>query len=540
MWLYIPQSASSLSTPSPYAQVAGGLISASNWQFQAIARSLTWRGKPSHALIWSRRWNKVFWLRRLCGAMPEPFLADSFAAAWIASLAVSHANRTRLPESASDAKTSATSGPPSVASSSRRGLGAHSSKTCPVWPHPAGLSASGETFTDWVLRLRQDSSARKKLVRAMAARGSSCSPSINKRWNTALVADAGEKVTLASRQAGLMGDAITWATPAARDWRSGLASEKSLARNSRPLSEQAASQWPTPGAAKANNDAGLMKSGDGREKPNKLGWAAGSWPTPMSLSFDGSHQPGNNRSGNKMLEIAANWSTPTAHDGRRPGLDIHSTQGANLSKDVGVWPTIRAAEAGGYQYSRGNRNKPVPTLTGAGTAWSTPSVADVTGGRMSRSGDRSDEALMKRQAEMVANLAATLANGLSSRPARATSYGAPSQRSILSAFQRYRAMTCSSMRAELRALIRMAIRAERAGQRRGFTRPSYRKSLNARFVAWLMGWPDHWTRTASMPSACSATALSLWRARMRSELSALPLPGDMAPIQPDLFGERHD
>jgi hypothetical protein len=244
------------------------------------------------------------------------------------------------------------------------------------------------------------------------------------------------------------------------------------------------------------------------------------------------------------LDYAAEqiWSTPRASDGRRLGLDIHSTQGANLSKDVGVWPTIRAAEAGGYQYSRGDRTKPAPTLTGAGTAWSTPSVADVTGGRMSRSGERSDEALMKRQAEMVT---AALANGLSSRQVRATGYGAPSRFSILSAFQRYRATTCSSMRAELRALIRMAIRAERAGQRRGFTRPSYRKSLNPRFVGWLMGWPDHWTSIclvppASTPSVCSETALSLWRARMRSELSALPLPGDMAPIQPDLFGGRHD
>lgn len=54
----------------------------------------------------------------------------------------------------------------------------------------------------------------------------------------------------------------------------------------------------------------------------------------------------------------------------------------------------------------------------------------------------------------------------------------------------YRAMTCSSMRAEMRALIRMAIRAERAGQRRGFTRPSYRKSLNA--ASWHGSWgADH-------------------------------------------------
>ena len=174
---------------------------------------------------------------------------------------------------------------------------------------------------------------------------------------------------------------------------------------------------------------------------------------------------------------------------------MHSTQGANLSKDVGHWPTIRAAESGGYQYSRGDRNKPVLTLTGL-----------------------------------------ALAYGPSSRPVRATSYGAPSRNSIHSAFRRYRAMTCSSMRAEMRALIRMAIRAERAGQRRGFTRPSYRKSLNARFVAWLMGWPDHWARTALMPSACSATALSLWRQAMRSALSGMPMPPAPGAVQTDLLG----
>ena len=42
--------------------------------------------------------------------------------------------------------------------------------------------------------------------------------------------------------------------------------------------------WPTPGAAKANNDVGLVCSGDGLAKPNKLGWAVAErmWPTPTS------------------------------------------------------------------------------------------------------------------------------------------------------------------------------------------------------------------------------------------------------------------
>lgn len=38
--------------------------------------------------------------------------------------------------------------------------------------------------------------------------------------------------------------------------------------------------WPTPGASKASNDVTLTKSGDGRQKPNKLGWAVAMLPTP--------------------------------------------------------------------------------------------------------------------------------------------------------------------------------------------------------------------------------------------------------------------
>ena len=39
-----------------------------------------------------------------------------------------------------------------------------------------------------------------------------------------------------------------WATPAARDWRSGKASDETMERNSRPLNEQVEMMWPTPRA----------------------------------------------------------------------------------------------------------------------------------------------------------------------------------------------------------------------------------------------------------------------------------------------------
>lgn len=433
MWIYIPDSPGS--TPSPSAPEAEGSTSDSIWQCLAIAPSLTWRGRHSPAPIWSRRCARVSWLRRLCGAMPDHSRADSFAAAWIASLEASRVSRIPSPASGADATTSATSGRRSAASSSSPERGARSSKMCPAWSPRAGSNASGETYAGWVSRLRQDSSVRQRSARAMAANGCSCSrstaPPSPGIWPTATANDfKGSGPTLMRRDGKMRGDRLDyaaeqfWSTPRASDGEKG-GPNQSFGAGGVPLPAMA-SRWPTPGASRTNNDVGL---------------------------------------------------------------------GA-----AGAWPTIRAAEAGAYQYSRGDKTRPVPTLTGAVSAWT------------------------------------TLVDGLSSPPRRATGYGPPSRASICAAYRRYRATTCLSLRAEMRALIRMAIRAERAGQRRGFTRPSFRKSLNPRFVTWLMGWPDHWTQIASTPCACSATELSLWQRRMRCALSALPWPGDMTPIQPDLFG----
>ncbi len=44
--------------------------------------------------------------------------------------------------------------------------------------------------------------------------------------------------------------------------------------------------WPTPGASKAANDLKLTKSGDGRKKPNKLGWMIVSLMYPTLTTAD--------------------------------------------------------------------------------------------------------------------------------------------------------------------------------------------------------------------------------------------------------------
>ena len=68
MWIYIPGC-------SPSAPGSGGLTSESDWRFQALARSATWRGKRSAASSWSRRCKPGSWIKRLSGRISEPSMA---------------------------------------------------------------------------------------------------------------------------------------------------------------------------------------------------------------------------------------------------------------------------------------------------------------------------------------------------------------------------------------------------------------------------------------------------------------------------------
>lgn len=67
-----------------------------------------------------------------------------------------------------------------------------------------------------------------------------------------------------------------------------------------------------------------------------------------------------------------------------------------------------------------------------------------------------------------------------------------------------------------------------------------RRTLNPLFVEWLMGWPPGWTflgltPPASSGCACSVTALSRFRADMRSALSSLGTPPAAPPEQPSFL-----
>jgi DNA (cytosine-5)-methyltransferase 1 len=107
----------------------------------------------------------------------------------------------------------------------------------------------------------------------------------------------------------LAGASKKWATPSARDWKSGQAGQATLEKNARPLSEQAEKLWPTPCADNPNDrenpETWLKRKKRHAEKAEKPTWAsmplaiaAALWPTP---TVNGN----NNRKG----------ASPTSQDG---------------------------------------------------------------------------------------------------------------------------------------------------------------------------------------------------------------------------------
>jgi hypothetical protein len=282
--------------------------------------------------------------------------------------------------------------------------------------------------------------------------------------------------------------ASTWATP--KVLQGGPQSNRKARGAGGPDLQEQVRGWSTPRATDGEKGGPNQSFGAGGVP---LPAMAAQWPTPTSLSFAGSHQPGNGRSYNKTMELAR-WMTP------------------------------RVA-TGDYTRDRGAKGLERLTLEGQ-SKWSTPSVADVMGGRKARSGSRNGEALMNGQAD-------ALSSDLLARETSTLGDASPS--SLLACYRRYRATTDFALRWERRALLLLAIRRRGRGWTRKpapvFIRPSYRRQLNARFVEWLMSWPPGLTSFE-----CSETALRTHKALWRSELASMTSLPAAPPAQLSLFG----
>jgi hypothetical protein len=124
-------------------------------------------------------------------------------------------------------------------------------------------------------------------------------------WTTPKAISGGPNSKREERGAGgpdLQEQAIKWPTPNATDGDKGSPGQE-YNSGLPSLTRAAVVLWPTPQARdiKGANKDELQDRGS---KGAPLNEVAVLWPTPTSLGFGDSHQPGNSRSMNKTLELA--------------------------------------------------------------------------------------------------------------------------------------------------------------------------------------------------------------------------------------------
>jgi hypothetical protein len=236
--------------------------------------------------FWRRAWKKVSWMRRLSGATLSDSTASRGAAAWIASLPVSPVRTSQTPanEPGLGVATVADSGSRLSASFAKfnqhgffwktcqQSLFAASTEFCGTWP-TAGSMRNGVASKQATLGLhigenggsvwptakaneekRQSKKAEAKGFKTLGevallwhTPATDMRPSKNKRrgigdqamlWHT----PHGMSGRDATGKEGAGGEfskqAVLWATAAQRDWKNGMASEKTMNRNAFSLRGQ--------------------------------------------------------------------------------------------------------------------------------------------------------------------------------------------------------------------------------------------------------------------------------------------------------------
>lgn len=216
-----------------------------------------------------------------------------------------------------------------------------------------------------------------------------------------------------------------------------------------------------------------------------------SWPTPTARDWKDTGDMTNVPENALLGRVAMNWITPSAGDGQRGGTITEAMSGTSLPQQVAsIWSTPRSSdgEKGGPNQAFGAGGIPLPAQA---SQWMTPCVSE-TGQYQYNKGNRDDPTLtLQGQSQAMP----TLASSLPDHPISTV----------------------------------------------GEESSKIRRTLNPLFVEWLMGWPQGWTSLGLMPPAsndcaCSVTALSAWKLRMRSALSSLGLPPPGPPVQHSLFG----
>lgn len=215
---------------------------------------------------------------------------------------------------------------------------------------------------------------------------------------------------------------------------------------------------------------------------------------------------------------SSSWPSATSHDGRRPGADVRSTQGANLSREAALWPSPRSEDS----ESAGNHPGAVDSLTGATGLWQTPASDSFR----SRGGDRKDEQGLDQQARgfeqwgtpssrewkgAYPEHALTRKDGKSRMNLlgnQAVYWQTPTAGDEVKTSSRMREGHHNSLKAQVLSGSQPFPpdpETGRPGRESSPSTPSTRRVLNPVFVEMLMGWRPGWTSLEPLGSGSPAT-----------------------------------
>lgn len=449
MWIRSP------SSPSVPGEVASTWDSTS--LSQALARSVGWSGKPSPPRTWLTRCTRMSWMKRLCGQIYTPSMADRGVAQWISSLRATRANRSATLAAAVAQTIRATCGPRFIESSKRF------VPPSSFWRMSQGTLAldsapSLEISTHQVTELRRLSSLRR-----MWARATNESDFSSSEWPTPRAITGGPESTERKQELGrtesgsgdLQAASVLWPTPNHHDARRPTDPHSTQTRNL----QREADQWPTP-------DASLLNDGESPEQ----------WDARKARHAQKAQNP--TQAGPRLAIEAQRvvWPTPTAGDAL--GAGSRNTEGSKANPGVSLTDLVLTGDStsgrgGNPKASRSGRPLRTPRSSGESfstttptspppQSWATPAARDTKG------------------ANDLGNMRAKLENG------HRGFQGQLANQVVMENWP-----TDSTPAA-----------------------PTSRPRLNPKFVAWLMGW--HPIGPDGTCYVCSATVSSPCRPRMRS------------------------
>lgn len=387
---------------------------------------------------------------------------------------------------------------PSSPPSNSAPASACSEKACA--PHASYSASNIAPFATWSGKPLQPRSLpalwkREPLVRRLS--GLTCSPSTAQlgadAWISSLrdsrartsALPAGALASMASARAcsSTSSTSLTIATRAGSFWRTSAPSllpppplwtkPKAISSSAQPPASW--ENWPTAGGTRSGSLfprptwAPAMDAHGGSALPG------GRWDTPDTMPD--APNTGSNRKaqvaglGNQARAVTAGtWATPNAHDGRRPGADLKSTQGGNLNRDAVMSMTPSMSNLPCM-----SRTAPASQLSMTAGAsfgsWPTPASRDYRTPNSSSLAERGQGTKGEQLPNYVEHhFSHPVLSTLDGRPLSPTDRTLP-------------------------------------------------RRLNPAFACWLMGWPIWWTNPAL--TSCARSAMASYRCRLQWHLSNL-------------------